>query len=194
MHTPQDLSPQTAGNLQQRIEELAGLMSRAAESLHQGEPVKLQHVADEINSLQTTVQGLSKQFEEHPLLADSEKKVTRASDIIELCKVIDTRQQSLDQLKRLQLVKSYDQDDQESFTQLQHHLEAIFHSLTAGTIEQRQEATQNITSEDSPIRALYELINRPEEMSDDRWMIAQRLITDSFGRNVALAIIRGRAR
>ncbi len=194
MYTPQDLSPQTAENLQQRVRDLASLMTRMAESLHQGEPVELQHLADEIGAVQTTVQGISRQLEEHPLLADSERYVTRVSDIIESCKVINTRQEAIDQLKRLQLVKSFEQSDQEALGQLQDRVGTILHTLTNGSVEERREAMDNVLKQESPFRALYEMINRPEELSDDRWMDAQRIIIDSFGRNVALAVLRGRAR
>ncbi len=194
MYTPQDLSPQTAENLQQRVRDLASLMTRMAESLHQGEPVELQHLADEIGAVQTTVQGISRQLEEHPLLADSERYVTRVSDIIESCKVINTRQEAIDQLKRLQLIKSFEQSDQEALGQLQDRVGTILHTLTNGSVEERREAMDNVLKQESPFRALYEMINRPEELSDDRWMDAQRIIIDSFGRNVALAVLRGRAR
>lgn len=194
MYSPQDLSPQTAENLQQRIQALASLMSQVAESLHQGEPVELQHLANEIESVQATVQNLSKQLEEHPLLADSEREATCLNDIIESCKLINTRQQAIDQLKRLQLVKSFDAADQESFEQLQSQLEMIFHRLTTGTLEQRQQAMQNVLGEDAAVQMLYELIDRPEDLSDERWAKAQAMITDTFGRSVAIAVIRGRAR
>ena len=194
MYSPQDLSPQTAENLQQRIQALASLMSQVAESLHQGEPVELQHLANEIESVQATVQNLSKQLEEHPLLADSEREASCLNDIIESCKLINTRQQAIDQLKRLQLVKSFDAADQESFEQLQSQLEMIFHRLTTGTLEQRQQAMQNVLGEDAAVQMLYELIDRPEDLSDERWAKAQAMITDTFGRSVAIAVIRGRAR
>ncbi|MBL4883027.1 MAG: hypothetical protein JKY95_00645 [Planctomycetaceae bacterium] len=194
MYSPQDLSPQTAENLQQRIQALASLMSQVAESLHQGEPVELQHLANEIESVQATVQNLSKQLEEHPLLADSEREATCLNDIIESCKLINTRQRAIDQLKRLQLVKSFDAADQESFEQLQSQLEMIFHRLTTGTLEQRQQAMQNVLGEDAAVQMLYELIDRPEDLSDERWAKAQAMITDTFGRSVAIAVIRGRAR
>jgi len=194
MYMSQDLTPQTAENLQLRIRDLATLMTRVAESLHQGDPVELQHLADEIGAVQTTVQGLSRQLEDHPLLADSERYVTRVSDIIESCKLIGTRQEAIDQLKRLQLVKSFDQNDHEAFGQLQDRVGAVLHSLTNGSVEERRQAMTNVLEDQSAFKALYEMINRPEELSDDRWMEAQGIITDTFGRNVALAVIRGRAR
>ncbi len=194
MFMSQDLSPQTAENLQQRIRDLANLMSRVAESLHQGEPAELQHLSDEIGAVQNSVQGLSRQLEEHPLLADSERYVTRIGDIIESCKLINKRQEAIDQLKRLQLVKSFDQNDQEAFGQLHDRIGDLLHRITSGSVEERSQALAQVVDDRSAFKALYEMINRPEDLSDDRWIDAQNLITETFGRNVALAVIRGRAR
>ncbi len=194
MSMSQELTPQTAENLQQRIHDLAGLMSRVAESLHQGDPVELQHLSDEINAVQHIVRTLSRQLEDHPLLADSERHVNRVGEIIESCKKINMRQEAIDQLKRLQLIKSFDQNDHEAFEQLQSRIAAVLHPLTNGSVEQRREAMESIMDRQSAFRALYEMVNRPEELSDDRWLEAQKIITETFGRNVAMAVIRGRAR
>lgn len=189
-----DLNPQTAETLQQKIKSLASLMARTAESLAQGEPVELQHLADEIALIQDHVQKVSRQLQEHPLLAEQEKYVTRSGEIIDACRQIGERQQAVDLLRRLQLVKSFSPGDQEAFRQMVDQVSNLVQRLTSGNSEERRQAVRSTMGESSAFRALYELISRPEDLSDDRWLETQRLVTEAFGREVAMAVLRGRAR
>ena len=188
------LTPQTADNLHLRIQALATLMASTAESLQHGEQVELQHLANELTQVQDLVQSVSKLLSEHPLLSDQERQTLQTSEMITACRELGDRQRAIDQFKRLQLVKSYEPADQEGFRQFTDQVSGLIQRLTSGSAEERRHTTQAIFAEHSPFRAVYELVNRPEELSDDRWLEAQRLITEAFGRNVALAVLRGRAR
>ncbi|MBB03028.1 MAG: hypothetical protein ACE37I_09065 [Rubinisphaera brasiliensis] len=194
MTSPLELTQQTAEHLQQRISALANQLKQTADSLHQGEPADLQHLAGEITEVQTQIESLSQQVQEHPLLAESERYATRATDLIEACGSIQQRQDAIDLLKRLQLVKSYDPRDQDAIRQMVDQATGLLNQLTSGSADERRGAVQAGTAGDSPFRALYEWINRPEDLSDERWLENQQRITDAFGRNVAMAVLRGRAR
>ncbi|WP_237227400.1 hypothetical protein [Rubinisphaera sp. JC750] len=194
MTSPLELTQQTAELLQQRISALANQLKQTADSLHQGEPADLQHLAGEITEVQTQIESLSQQVQEHPLLSESERYATRATDLIEACGSIQQRQDAIDLLKRLQLVKSYDPRDQDAIRQMVDQATGLLNQLTSGSAEERRGAVQAGTAGDSAFRALYEWINRPEDLSDERWLENQQRITDAFGRNVAMAVLRGRAR
>jgi len=188
------LTPQTADNLQLRIQSLATLMARTAESLQRGEQADLQHLANELTQVQDQMQTVSHLLREHPLLSDQERQSLQTAEMIAACREIGERQRAVDQLKRLQLVKSFDPNDQEAFRQMIDQVTGQIHKLTSGNAEERRQTTQAVFEEHSPYRAVYELVNRPEELSDERWLEAQQVITETFGRNVAMAVMRGRAR
>jgi len=194
MTAPLELTQQTAENLQQRISALATQMKQTADSLHQGEPADLQYLAGEISEVQNQIQALSQQVQEHPLLAESERYATRAQDLLEACQSIQERQNAIDLLKRLQLVKSFDPRDQDAVRQMVERATGLLGQLTSGSADERKSTVQAATAGDSPFRALYEWISRPEDLSDERWLENQQRITDAFGRNVAMAVLRGRAR
>ena len=61
MTSPLELTQQTAEHLQQRISALANQLKQTADSLHQGEPADLQHLAGEITEVQTQIESLSQQ-------------------------------------------------------------------------------------------------------------------------------------
>ncbi len=194
MNTSQELTPQSAEALRMRMQDLAETMTRAAESLKQGESAELQYVADEIAKVQQLMNSLSEKLREHPLLAESEQNSSEMSTIVEACRQIDIRQQAIDKLKRLQLVKSFDENDRGAFEEMSHKVTNVIETLMNGQAEDRKRTVDLVTMQDSPYRAVYEMVNRPEELSDDRWMENQRLISETFGRNVTLAVLRGRAR
>ena len=194
MNTSQELTPQSAETLQMRMKELATTMAKAAESLQKGESIELQYVADEIGNVQQLMKSLAGKLQEHPLLASSEQNSNDMSSIVEACRQIEIRQQAIDKLKRLQLVKSFDENDRGAFEEMSQKVTSVIETLTNGQSEDRKRAVDLVTMSDSPYRAVYEMVNRPEELSDDRWMENQRLISETFGRNVTLAVLRGRAR
>ncbi|HBN74677.1 hypothetical protein [Rubinisphaera italica] len=194
MNTSQELTPQSAETLKMRMQDLAGTMAKAAESLQKGESVELQYVADEIGNVQQLMKSLSDKLREHPLLASSEQNSNDLTSLAEACRQIEMRQQAIDKLKRLQLVKSFDENDRGAFEEMAQKVTSVIETLTNGQAEDRKRAVDLVTMSDSPYRAVYEMVNRPEELSDDRWMENQRLISETFGRNVTLAVLRGRAR
>tara|TARA_R110002020_G_scaffold96478_13_gene231015 strand:+ start:299 stop:883 length:585 start_codon:yes stop_codon:yes gene_type:complete len=194
MNTSQELTPQSAETLQMRMKELATTMAKAADSLQKGESIELQYVADEIGNVQQLMKSLAGKLQEHPLLASSEQNSNDMSSIVEACRQIEIRQQAIDKLKRLQLVKSFDENDRGAFEEMSQKVTSVIETLTNGQSEDRKRAVDLVTMSDSPYRAVYEMVNRPEELSDDRWMENQRLISETFGRNVTLAVLRGRAR
>ncbi|HCS51047.1 hypothetical protein [Rubinisphaera sp.] len=194
MNTSQELTPQSAETLQMRMKELAATMAKAADSLQKGESIELQYVADEIGNVQQLMKSLAGKLQEHPLLASSEQNSNDMSSIVEACRQIEIRQQAIDKLKRLQLVKSFDENDRGAFEEMSQKVTSVIETLTNGQSEDRKRAVDLVTMSDSPYRAVYEMVNRPEELSDDRWMENQRLISETFGRNVTLAVLRGRAR
>ena len=160
MTSPLELTQQTAEHLQQRISALANQLKQTADSLHQGEPADLQHLAGEITEVQTQIESLSQQVQEHPLLAESERYATRATDLIEACGSIQQRQDAIDLLKRLQLVKSYDPRDQDAIRQMVDQATGLLNQLTSGSADERRGAVQAGTAGDSPFRALYEWIKK----------------------------------
>ncbi len=194
MNYTQDVTPKSAEMLRMRMQELADTMSRTSESLKRGESVELQFVADEIRAVQELMDSMSSRLKEHPLLAPAEHDAGRIEDIVDACQQIEVRQQAIDRLKRLQLVKSFDENDRDAFQSMANRVNELMERLTNGTGEERRAVVEQVNAGESPFRAVFEMVNRPEELSDDRWIENQRLISEGFGRSVALAVLRGRAR
>ncbi|MCG6157287.1 hypothetical protein [Rubinisphaera margarita] len=194
MNYTQDVTPKSAEMLRMRMQELADTMSRTSESLKRGESVELQFVADEIRAVQELMDSMSSRLKEHPLLAPAEHDAGRIEDIVDACQQIEVRQQAIDRLKRLQLVKSFDENDREAFQAMSNRVNEYMDKLTNGSGEERRATVDQVNAAESPFRAVFEMVNRPEELSDDRWIENQRLISEAFGRSVALAVLRGRAR
>jgi len=194
MNYTQDVTPKSAEMLRMRMQELADTMSRTSESLKRGESVELQFVADEIRTVQELMDSMSSRLKEHPLLAPAEHDAGRIEDIVDACQQIEVRQQAIDRLKRLQLVKSFDENDRDAFQSMANRVNELMERLTSGSGDERRAAVEQVNSGESPFRAVYEMVNRPEELSDDRWIENQKLISEAFGRSVALAVLRGRAR
>ena len=194
MNYNQELTAQSAETLRMRMQDLAGSMNRVADSLQRGETVELSYISDEIRNVQELMTNLSSKLREHPMLASSERNATDMNEILESCRSIQLRQDAVEKLKRLQLVKSFDEADKDAFDEMSQKIEQVIERLTNGDADERKRSAELTSTPDSAYRALFEMINRPEELSDDRWMENQRLISETFGRNVTLAVLRGRAR
>lgn len=191
---PNEITPQSAESLRMRMQDLAGMMQRTADSLQRGESVELSYIADEIRNVQNLIGSMADKLRDHPLLAPMERSATDLQGIIDSCRSIQLRQDAIDKLNRLQLVKSFDETDRDGFDKMSSLVNSVITKLTSGSVDDRKRAVEQVMSPDSAYRALYEMITRPEELSDDRWMDNQRQITDAFGRNVTMAVLRGRAR
>ena len=140
MNTSQELTPQSAETLKMRMQDLAGTMAKAAESLQKGESVELQYVADEIGNVQQLMKSLSDKLREHPLLASSEQNSNDLTSLAEACRQIEMRQQAIDKLKRLQLVKSFDENDRGAFEEMAQKVTSVIETLTNGQAEDRKRA------------------------------------------------------
>ncbi len=189
-----ELSLETAEHLRHNLRNLASLMARSAESLRQGEPADLDLLAEEIAQVREQVRVVEGHLEDHPLLAEYERSIRSTEDIVQVCQEIARRQEALDLLHQLQLVKSFDPADREALQGLNVKIEELLVQLTTGASEQRQHVVQTVTAEESPWRTLYVLVSQPQELSDDRWLNAQLQLTETFGPGIAVAILRGRAR